>query len=102
MSQAPEDLIKVTHSALAKAVADANAASSYMNSQFSRLKEECNRLGVWDGPNARAYKALQTEWDEAAEAMRQVLLRIATTVEQINAGDKKRESEREARWRSRM
>lgn len=102
MSQAPEDLIKVTHSALAKAVADANETASYMNTQFTRLKDECTRLGVWDGPNARAYKALQKEWDEAADAMRQILVKVATTVEQINAGDKKREAEREARWRSRM
>jgi WXG100 family type VII secretion target len=90
--------IVVIHAALDKAASDANQTAQFMNTQFTHLKDELNRLNVWDGPAAQTYKKLQGEWDDAADAMRKILADISQLVNDINKYYRDAETGLENSW----
>jgi len=94
-----DETILVNHGKLDKASQDAQEAASFMNTQFSHLKDQVNVLRRdWDGPAQRSYDALQNKWDDAANAMYQVLKDISTMVTELNKGYRTAENKMADEW----
>lgn len=90
--------IMVMHARLEKAATDAQECSTFMRTQFQQLKTDFQQLAGWQGQNKDAYKTLQDQWDEAADAMYQVLTTIVTATRELNGQYKKWENDMAGQW----
>jgi WXG100 family type VII secretion target len=78
--------ILVTFSAIAGAQGDVNTAAARLNGQLGDLKAYlAPMVATWTGAAAENYNAKQRQWDEAAQALNEILAQIGRALG--NAGD---------------
>ena len=91
--------IRVEHGRLDQCANEASECSRSMTTKFSNVKDNVRTLfNDWEGPDQRAYKGLQDQWDTAAAAMAQVLKDISDLVTRLNGVYRKAETDMESDW----
>jgi len=85
--------ILVTFSAIQQGRADVVASANNLNGQLGDLKAFlAPMVATWSGAAAENYNAKQRQWDEAAEALNEILAQIGRALG--NAGDDFQATER--------
>jgi early secretory antigenic target protein ESAT-6 len=87
------DTIKVSFGGLSQGAADIGRSANMIEQHLSDLKRDISKLTAgWTGEAAETYQVHQSNWDQAAADLKQVLASIGTAV--ATAGDDYRDGER--------
>ena len=91
--------IVVTFGAVAQAEEDVQATAASLNQQLADLKTYLQPLvSTWTGSAATTYQEKQARWDQAQQAVNDVLARIGVALGQAHANFVSAETTNQRMW----
>jgi 6 kDa early secretory antigenic target len=94
-----DDLIKVNFGAISNLASQVDSQVQQIEGQLETLKSAIQKLAMtWEGGTQEAFQQVQTNWNQSADDLNQVLAKIGTAVHAAQESYQETESRNAQSW----